>query len=135
MSKINFLALGGLDEKNNHMYILEIDSKIYILDSGIYEPLNSTLGIKHYVPNINYLKENADKIKGVFLSSANRQQIAHPPTHTHRRQHKATQTAIDAQRKVLKGTTGPGKEEKEGEEHKQRTKIELNGIQWMQNGI
>ncbi len=76
MSKINFLALGGLDEKNNHMYILEIDSKIYILDSGIYEPLNSTLGIKYYVPNINYLKENVDKIKGVFLSSANRQQIA-----------------------------------------------------------
>ncbi len=76
MSKINIMALGGLDEKNKNMYVLEIDSKIYILDSGIYKPLNSTFGIQHFVPNIDYLKENADKIKGVFLSSANRQQIA-----------------------------------------------------------
>lgn len=75
MAKINILALGGLDEKQRRLYILEIDSKIYILDSGVYEPLNNDFGIKHFVPNITYLTLNRDKIKAVFLSSANRMNI------------------------------------------------------------
>lgn len=75
MAKINVLALGGLDEKQRRLYILEVDSKIYILDSGVYEPLNSDFGIKHFVPNLDYLVSNKDKIKAIFLSSANRMNI------------------------------------------------------------
>lgn len=75
MAKINLLALGGLDEKQRRLYILEIDSKIYILDSGIYQPLNNDFGIRQIVPNIEYLKLNKDKIKAVFLSSSNRMNI------------------------------------------------------------
>lgn len=75
MSKINFLALGGLNEKNKNMYILEIDSKIFVLDSGINEPLNTNFGIQSYIPKIDYLLEHRDKVKGIFLSSPNRQQI------------------------------------------------------------
>lgn len=75
MAKINILALGGLDEKQKRLYVLEIDSKIFILDSGVYEPLNSDFGIKHFIPNTEYLKENRDKIKALFLSSANKMNI------------------------------------------------------------
>ncbi len=75
MAKINILALGGLDEKQKRLYVLEIDSKIFILDSGVYEPLNSDFGIKHFIPNTEYLKENRDKIKAIFLSSANKTNI------------------------------------------------------------
>lgn len=75
MSKINILALGGLDEKQRRLYILEIDSKIFILDSGVYEPLNNDFGIQHFIPNMEYLKQNKDKIKAIFLSSANRMNI------------------------------------------------------------
>ncbi|NOQ50039.1 MAG: hypothetical protein GQ557_00035 [Mycoplasmataceae bacterium] len=71
MTKINIIALGGLDEKTKGMYILDIDSKIYIFDAGVYEPLNDEFGIQHYIPNITYLEQNRDKIKGIFLSSAN----------------------------------------------------------------
>ncbi|BDU67468.1 MAG: RNase J family beta-CASP ribonuclease [Candidatus Tyloplasma litorale] len=75
MAKINILALGGLDEKQRRLYVLEIDSKIFIFDSGVYEPLNNNFGIQHFVPNIDYLSLNKDKIKAVFLSSANRMNI------------------------------------------------------------
>lgn len=75
MAKINLLALGGLNEKQRRLYILDIDSKIFILDSGVYEPLNNNFGIQHFVPNIEYLRLNKDKIKGIFLSSANRMNI------------------------------------------------------------
>lgn len=75
MAKINIMALGGLDEKQRRLYILEIDSKMFILDSGIYQPLNNDFGIRQIVPNIEYLQLNKDKIKAVFLSSANRMNI------------------------------------------------------------
>ncbi|NQX83264.1 MAG: ribonuclease J [Mycoplasmataceae bacterium] len=75
MAKINILALGGLDEKQRRLYILEIDSKIFILDSGVYEPLNNDFGIQHFIPNMEYLSLNKDKIKAVFLSSSNRMNI------------------------------------------------------------
>lgn len=75
MAKINFLTLGGLDEKYKSLNILEIDSKLFILDSGIYEPLNNTYGIQSFIPRLDYLIENKDKIKGIFLSSAIYHQI------------------------------------------------------------
>ncbi len=75
MAKVNILALGGLDEKQRRLYVLEVDSKMYIIDSGVYEPLNNDFGIQHFVPNMEYLASNRDKIKAVFLSSANRMNI------------------------------------------------------------
>ncbi len=75
MAKIKIMALGGLDEKYRRLYVLEIDSKIFILDSGIYEPLNKSFGIRQIVPNIEYLKLNKDKIKAIFLTSANKMNI------------------------------------------------------------
>ncbi len=75
MAKINILALGGLDEKQRRLYILEVDSKMYVVDSGVYEPLNNDFGIQHFVPNMEYLASNRDKLKAVFLSSANRMNI------------------------------------------------------------
>ncbi len=75
MAKINIFALGGLDEKQRRLYVLEVDSKMYIIDSGVYEPLNNDFGVQHFIPNMDYLSSNRDKIKAVFLSSANRMNI------------------------------------------------------------
>ncbi len=75
MAKINVFALGGLDEKQRRLYVLEIDSKLFIIDSGVYEPLNNEFGIQHFIPNMDYLKQNRDKIKAIFLSAANRMNI------------------------------------------------------------
>lgn len=70
MAKIGILSLGGLDQKSNNLYLIEIDSRIYILESGINQPLNNNFGVQYFIPKLEYLKVNRDKIKGVFLSSA-----------------------------------------------------------------
>ncbi len=75
MANVKIMALGGLDEKEKGMFILEIDAKIFILDAGIHEPLTKNFGIEILVPKLDYLKENKDKIKGVFLSSPSWHQI------------------------------------------------------------
>ena len=75
MSKVSFLALGGLNEYGNNLYILEIDSKIFVLDSGYMIPDNQDLGAKYLIPKIDYLKINKDKIKGFFISHGHVEQF------------------------------------------------------------
>ena len=38
MSKINLIALGGVQENGKNLYCLEIDNKIFILDCGLKYP-------------------------------------------------------------------------------------------------
>jgi len=75
MSKINLMALGGLDEKAKNLYVVEIDSKIIVIDSGIYEPLSDNFGVQHIVPNTEYLEANRDKFKAILLSQPNSMQM------------------------------------------------------------
>ncbi|NQX83982.1 MAG: ribonuclease J, partial [Mycoplasmataceae bacterium] len=75
MTNINFLSLGGLDEKGSNLYTLEIDSKMFILDSGYSIPDNSGLGEQYIIPDVSYLDLNRDKIKGFFISHGHTQQF------------------------------------------------------------
>ncbi|RKX66960.1 MAG: hypothetical protein DRP42_01745 [Tenericutes bacterium] len=75
MAKINIFALGGLDEKAKNMYVLEIDSKMYIIDAGINEPVRDDFGVQQIIPKLDYLKLNSDKIKGIFLSTPAKYQL------------------------------------------------------------
>lgn len=75
MTNINFLGLGGLDEKGSNLYTLEIDSKMFILDSGYSIPDNSGLGEQYIIPDVSYLDLNRDKIKGFFISHGHTQQF------------------------------------------------------------
>ena len=70
MAKIKVLALGGLDEIHKNLYIIEIESMMFILDAGTYQPLSSNFGIQHFIPRLDYIKDNQDKVKGLFISSA-----------------------------------------------------------------
>lgn len=69
MKEINFFALGGQDEKGKNIFCIEIENEIYIFDCGLKYPEKTQLGIDQVVPNFTYLKENENKIKGVFLSN------------------------------------------------------------------
>lgn len=68
MSSIKFLALGGLGESGKNLYCLEVDDDIFILDAGIKEPSQDLYGIGEILPNLSYLKENASRVKAIFLS-------------------------------------------------------------------
>jgi len=70
MSKIKIFGMGGLDESGKNTYIVEVDDKIFVLDCGLKYATDQEYGIDYIIPNYNYLKENKDKIVGVFLTHA-----------------------------------------------------------------
>lgn len=67
MSKIKIFALGGLNENGNNMYVVNVDDNIFVLDAG-FKYAEDKLGIDYIIPKYDYLIENKDKIKGIFIS-------------------------------------------------------------------
>ncbi len=68
MSEIKISALGGVRENGKNMYIVEVRDEIFILDCGLKYPENELLGIDTVIPDFEYLRQNADRIVGVFLT-------------------------------------------------------------------
>lgn len=68
MSKIKIVALGGLNENGKNMYVVEVDKSIFVFDCGLKYAFDRMLGVDYIIPNIDYLKQNRKKIKGIFLS-------------------------------------------------------------------
>lgn len=69
MSKINIFALGGLQENGKNLYVVEVDKSIFVLDAGIKYPTSELYGIDSIEPDITYLIENKDRVKGLFLTN------------------------------------------------------------------
>lgn len=70
MSKIKIFALGGLNENGKNMYVTEVDDNIFIFDAGLKYPSANMLGVDYIIPKMDYLLENKDRIKGIFISHA-----------------------------------------------------------------
>jgi len=75
MSKINIVALGGQNEIGKNMYIVEVDKKIFIFEAGLKYADDKLLGVDYIIPNYDYLKENKDRIVGVFITHGHDNQI------------------------------------------------------------
>ena len=68
MSDIKIISLGGVRENAKNMYAIEVNDDIYILDYGLKYPENELLGIDIVIPDFEYLRQNARRIVGVFLT-------------------------------------------------------------------
>ncbi len=75
MSKIKIFALGGQNENGKNMYVIEIDKNILVFEAGLSYAQEETLGIDYIIPNIEYLKENKNRIKGIFLTHGHDENI------------------------------------------------------------
>lgn len=75
MSKIRIMALGGLNENGKNIYTVEINDKILIFDAGIKYAVDKMYGIDYVIPDFKYLKENRNKIIGVFISHPHRENM------------------------------------------------------------
>ncbi|UBH16326.1 ribonuclease J [Macrococcus armenti] len=65
---IKMTPLGGVGEIAKNMYIVEVDDEMFMLDAGLMFPEDEMLGIDVVIPDINYVLENKEKLKGIFLS-------------------------------------------------------------------
>ncbi|MCR1900965.1 ribonuclease J [Ligilactobacillus apodemi] len=68
MSDVKLISLGGVRENAKNMYAVEVNDDIYILDCGLKYPENELLGIDIVIPDFEYLRQNARRIVGVFLT-------------------------------------------------------------------
>lgn len=65
---IRIIPLGGVGEIGKAMYVVEIDEEIFVVDSGLMFPEDEMLGIDIVIPDVTYLEENKDRVKGIFLT-------------------------------------------------------------------
>jgi ribonuclease J len=79
MSKIKVFALGGLDEADKNMYILQIDEDILVLDCGCGYPSKPIPGVDFVVCGFDWLKERKDHIKAYILTHAHDDRILGMP--------------------------------------------------------
>lgn len=65
---IRVIPLGGVGEIGKSMYVVEVDDELFVMDSGLMFPETEMLGIDFVIPDMTYLEENKDRIKGIFLT-------------------------------------------------------------------
>lgn len=65
---IRVIPLGGVGEIGKSMYVIEIDEELFLVDSGLMFPEDEMLGIDIVIPDITYLEENKERVKGIFLT-------------------------------------------------------------------
>ena len=68
MSKIKIFALGGLNENGKNMYIVEVNDNIFVFDAGLKYPQANMLGVDYIIPKYDYIINNKEKVKGIFIS-------------------------------------------------------------------
>lgn len=68
MEKIRVVALGGLCENGKNCYCIEVDDDIFVIDCGLKFPSANNPGIDFLIPNFDYLRKNADRVKAVIVT-------------------------------------------------------------------
>jgi ribonuclease J len=66
--KLRVMVLGGLEEVGRNMTVIEYDKEIIIIDMGLQFPEEDMPGIDYIIPNISYLRDKIDWIKGVIIT-------------------------------------------------------------------
>lgn len=79
VSKLKIIPLGGLGEIGKNMTAYEFGGDIIVVDCGMGFPDEDMYGVDIVLPDISYLKTNAEKIRGLILTHGHEDHIGAVP--------------------------------------------------------
>lgn len=77
--KLKIIPLGGLEQIGMNITVFEYEDSIVIVDCGLAFPEDDMLGIDLVIPDITYLKDNFEKIKGFVITHGHEDHIGALP--------------------------------------------------------
>jgi ribonuclease J len=78
-SKLQIIPLGGLEQIGMNITAFRYEDSIIVVDCGLSFPDDDMLGIDLVIPDITYLQENIDKVKGFVITHGHEDHIGALP--------------------------------------------------------
>ena len=77
--RLRIVSLGGVDEIGKNMYVFEYEEDIIIVDCGSVFPKEDMLGVDLVIPDITYLMDKRDRIRGYLFTHGHEDHIGATP--------------------------------------------------------
>jgi ribonuclease J len=76
---LKIIPLGGLEQIGMNITAFEYEDSIIVVDCGLSFPEDEMLGIDLVIPDVTYLKENINKVKGFVITHGHEDHIGSLP--------------------------------------------------------